>query len=374
VHRQDLIVATQGRSLWIMDDLTPLHQLTDAVAASDAHLFEPAEAYRMRLQSPGWGAMEGPRGGANPPEGARIHYYLDEAPDEPITLEIRDPDGTVVKTISSADEAGAARPIPQEPGLSRPLHEPDLSYHATPQPYVTDEEDESLPAEAGMNRFVWDLKYPEAFLAEGVHEASPAGGQTRVSVVTGYTGGPYAVPGTYEVTLSGDGWSQTRTLEVRKDPRLETTQAELQALFDFSVRVRDKITEIQRAVERIHAVQGQLMATRNRLEDEALVEEATALIEDLDAVAGELYKHKESGDHAHLHPELTTSYARIYTMLISSDHQPPASARQRFEDLEPQFDRHVGRLQELMETDLAAFNQALRERGVPPIASSMPTD
>ena len=374
VHRQDLIVATQGRSLWIMDDLTPLHQLTDEVAASDAHLFEPAEAYRMRLQSPGWGAMEGPRGGENPPEGARIHYYLDEAPDEPITLEIRDPDGTVVKTISSADQAAPAGPTPQEPGHSRPHHEPDLSYDATPQPYVEREEEAPLPAEAGMNRFVWDLKYPEAFLADGVHAASPAGGQTRVSVITGYTGGPYAVPGTYEVTLSGDGWSQTRTFEVQKDPRLETTQAELQALFDFSVQVRDKITEIQRAVDRIHAVQGQLIATRKRLQDEALVEEATALIEDLDAVAGELYKHKESGDHAHLHPELTTSYARIYTMLNESDHQPPASARQRFEDLEPQFDRHLGRLQDIMETDLAAFNETLQEQGVSPIQTSVPTD
>ena len=225
-----------------------------------------------------------------------------------------------------------------------------------------------------MNRFVWDLKYPEAFIADGVHEGSPAGGRTRGSVITGYTGGPYAVPGAYEVTLSGDDWSQTRTFEVRKDPRLEATQSELQALFDFSVQVRDKISEIQRAVDRIHAVQGQLMATKARLQDAALVDEADALINELDAVAGELYKHKESGDHAHLHPELTTSYARIYTMLISSDHQPPASARQRFEDLEPQFSRHMERLQELMETDLAAFNQALQERDVPPIASFMPTD
>jgi len=101
---------------------------------------------------------------------------------------------------------------------------------------------------------------------------------------------------------------------------------------------------------------------------------ADALIGDLDAVAGELYKHKESGDHAHLHPELTTSYARIYTMLASSDHAPPASARQRFEDLEPQFDRHMGRAQELIETDVAAFNQTLRERGIQPVSTSVPPD
>ena len=373
VHEQDLIVATQGRSLWIMDDLTPLHQLTDEVAGREAFLYEPRDPYRLRLTDPGWGAMEGPRGGENPPEGAVIQYYLDEEPDAPVTLEIRDPEGTLVKEVSSRTEAEAPRPDSLEPGLSRPAR-PDRSYDATPQPHVERDDEETLSAEAGMNRFVWDLKYPGAFLADGVHVPSPAGGQVRVSVITGYTGGPYAVPGTYEVTLTVGDREQTRTFEVRKDPRLETTQAELEELFDFSLKVRDKISQVQRQVATIHRVQGRLLRLQDRpaVDGTALDRRAQEIVEQLDAVAGELYKHRKSGDHAHVHPELTTSYARIYTMLISSDHRPPASARRRFEDLAPQFERHRTRLQEILNTDVAALNERLREQGVRPVPTALP--
>lgn len=364
VHRNDLIVATQGRSIWIMDDLSPLHQLTDEVAEADAHLFEPSVTHRLRLESPGWGAMEGPRGGENPPEGAQFYYYLDEAPDTEVTLEIRDPRGKVVKAFSSRSASESVPPDSLAPGRSK-IARQDNSYDATPQPYVErEDENKTLSAEAGMNRFVWDLTYPDAFLADGVHVSSPAGGRTRVSVITGYTGGPYAVPGTYEVTLTVGDQQQTRTFEVRKDPRLETTQSELEALFEFSLKVRDKISEIQRAVDQIHTIQGELLALQDRLEDPQLVAQADALLGRLDGVASEFYKHRKSGDHAHVHPQLTTSYARINTMLISSDHQPPASARKRFEDLEPEFERLMGRLQEIIDTDVASFNQTLTDRGI----------
>jgi photosystem II stability/assembly factor-like uncharacterized protein len=372
VHEQDLIVATQGRSLWIMDDLTPLHQITDAVAGREAYLYRPRDAYRTRLTDPGWGAMEGPRGGENPPEGATIHYYLDEAPGEEVTLEIRDPEGNLVKEVSSRTEERAL-PDSMEPGLSRP-ERAEVAYDATPQSYVERDDEETLPARAGMNQFVWDLKYPEAFQADGVHAPSSAGGRVRVSVVTGYTGGPYAVPGTYEVTLTVGDQQQTRSFEVQKDPRLETKQAELEELFNFSLRVRDKISAVQRHVAAIHEVQGRLLRLQERdpIEGTALARRIQKIVAQLDEVAGELYKHRKSGDHAHLHPELTTSYARIYTMLISSDHRPPASARQRFDDLEPQFEKHTGRLREILNTDVAALNDRLREQGVAPVPTPLP--
>jgi photosystem II stability/assembly factor-like uncharacterized protein len=369
VHEQDLIVATQGRSLWIMDDLTPLHQITDEVAERRAYLYEPRSTYRMRLQDPGWGAMEGPRGGENPPDGAMIHYYLDEQPDEEVTLEIRDPEGSVVQEFTSATEEEPSLPDSLKPGMSR-LERQDISYAATPQPHLERNEEEVLPAEAGMNRFVWDLQYPGAFLADGVHVESPAGGRVRVSVITGYTGGPYAVPGTYEVTLTVGGESQTRSFEVLKDPRLETTQSELEELLDFSLEVRDKISQVQRNIAAIHKVQGELLMLQQRkaVKGTGLVNRAQEVIEELDEVASELYKHRKSGDHAHLHPELTTSYARIYTMLISSDHRPPNSARERFEDLRPEFNRHVDRLEEVLKSEVRALNKTLQGQGISPIS------
>ena len=124
----------------------------------------------------------------------------------------------------------------------------------------------------------------------------------------------------------------------------------------------------------IHEVQGRLLRLQERdpIEGTALVRRIQKIVAQLDEVAGELYKHRKSGDHAHLHPELTTSYARIYTMLISSDHRPPASARQRFDDLEPQFEKHTGRLREILNTDVAALNDRLREQGVAPVPTPLP--
>jgi ElaB/YqjD/DUF883 family membrane-anchored ribosome-binding protein len=157
---------------------------------------------------------------------------------------------------------------------------------------------------------------------------------------------------------------------VLKDPRLETTQSELEELLDFSLEVRDKISQVQRNIAAIHKVQGELLMLQQRkaVKGTGLVNRAQEVIEELDEVASELYKHRKSGDHAHLHPELTTSYARIYTMLISSDHRPPNSARERFEDLRPEFNRHVDRLEEVLKSEVRALNKTLQGQGISPIS------
>ena len=124
----------------------------------------------------------------------------------------------------------------------------------------------------------------------------------------------------------------------------------------------------------IHEVQGRLLRLQERdpIEGTALARRIQKIVAQLDEVAGELYKHRKSGDHAHLYPELTTSYARIYTMLISSDHRPPASARQRFDDLEPQFEKPHRTPARDPDTDVAALNDRLREQGVAPVPTPLP--
>jgi hypothetical protein len=323
IHQNDLIVATQGRSLWMLDDLTPMHQITEQVASSAAHLFQPRDTHRMRLFS-------GRRGGAWPQnlaEGVLIYYALSEEHPRDVRLTIEDQQGNVVREYTSAEPT---RPDIWDPNLGTS----DLT-RVSPVPV-----DKGL----GMHRFRWDLKYAPAYLAPGVNE----GFRERMAVVTGYTGGPYAVPGRYSVTLSvGDDWTQTRQFDVVKDPRLSTTLAELQETFDLSIRIRDRISEIQIGVARGQqrlAELDRIIAAGGRAAREAAQEKA-----ELEEVLSELYKHGEKGDHAHLHPELTTDYARVYSMISDSDHRPPASAYPRLAELDEEFAELMTRLRRILE-------------------------
>jgi hypothetical protein len=301
VHQNDLIIATQGRSLWIMDDLTPLHQIDAQLASADAHLFRPRDSYRMRLQ-------RGGRGGAwpeNPPEGVMVFYYLSETPASELRLTIKDAAGDIVREYSSNGPGDRTAKV-----------------HDTPGPEIMRMGSQKMPASPGMHRFVWDLKYSPAYLAPGVNE----GFRERIAVVTGYTGGPYALPGTYSATLSVGGWSQTQSFEVLKDPRLPTTLAGLKETFDLSVRIRDRITEMQVGIAKGQERLGEL---------EGVIASGDA---------------RAAGEARQLKAELvTTDYARVYTMISDSDHRPPASAFLRLEELEEEFATHMSRLRRILD-------------------------
>ncbi|MFB6248865.1 MAG: WD40/YVTN/BNR-like repeat-containing protein [Salinibacter sp.] len=336
VKRNDLVVATQGRSLWIMDDLSPLRQIADSIQQKPAHLFEPTDAHRVRM-----GEAPGPA--ENPPEGAIFYYHLSEDRSQEVTLTVRDESGTVAQTFST-------------------------------QPT---EDESTLPTGPGTHRVHWDLRYPGAYIAPGVHEVpAPEQERARIQTYDGYVGGPLAVPGTYRVQLTVGDRTETHRFEVKKDPRLgdEVTAQDMRADFRFGLKIRDKISEIQRAVDDANRVLDALETVEAQAEDPEIKARARTLNARIDSVAGELYKHEKRGDHAHLHPELTTSYARIALMLISSDHGPAASARRRFEDLEPQFDRHMSRLRALLETDVPSFNQQLRNHGVRTVPTPAATE
>jgi hypothetical protein len=205
VHRKDLVLATMGRSFWIMDNVALLHQLAsrhELVMRSEAYLFQPREAYRMRY-SPVGGSPDQPQ---YPPPGAVIDYYLAGKPAGELTLEITDGKGGIVRTFTAQDGGAPA---------------------AAATPAMTGRRGgEAAPLTTGEwhNRFVWDLRYGGA-----------AG-----------NAGPLVVPGSYQVRLSAGEWSQSRPLDVRIDPRVAAdgvTQANLQEQLDLLLKVRDAIAE-----------------------------------------------------------------------------------------------------------------------------------
>ena len=216
VHGDDLVIATFGRAFWVLDDVTPLRQWSAKVASADAWLFEPQTTYRVRP-----GSDEGtplpldePQA-ENPPTGAVLDYYLKEKQTEAVQLEIFDAAGKLVRRYSSTDEVQKTNP-----------DEIDI-----PMYWVHDAE--PLSAEAGMHRFVWDLRYAFA----GARRRSRRGG-----------GGPLAVPGRYTVKLTAAGKTMSAPLVVKMDPRVKTSTADLERQFQLASKLAAGVGEFSAAV------------------------------------------------------------------------------------------------------------------------------
>ncbi len=264
VFRKDLVISTMGRGFYILDNLSPLHQHEPAVERAVVHLFEPRETHRMRYGGGGGapGAPEFPQPGAN------IDYWVSEAGTD-VSLEILDGEGNTIRTFS-ADGSGAS----------------------------------ALSNEAGLNRFVWDLRYPGA---EG-------GGR-----------GPMAVPGRYAVRLHTAGGTQETPLELLIDPRVEadgTTLADLQLQFDHNIRVRDLISDGRRALERIEV-----------LEDRASSEQERAEIE-----AVKLLLLPPEDITVYPPPMLIRQISYLYNATTSADQHPGDDALDRYEELRAEMD------------------------------------
>ena len=199
IHDGDVVVGTHGRGFWILDDISPLRQLTAETASAGAHLFEPRVTYRLpRNTNTDTPLPPEEPAGKNPPDGAILYYHLNAAAAAPVTLEILDSAGHVVRRFSSGD-----KPEPPDPALNVP------TYWIRPfQP---------LSAAAGMHRFVWDL--------HAAHQGGGGrrGGEYPISAIYRDTPGPqgeWAPPGTYMVKLTVDGRSYTQQLVVKPDPRV----------------------------------------------------------------------------------------------------------------------------------------------------------
>jgi photosystem II stability/assembly factor-like uncharacterized protein len=256
VHGDDLAIATFGRSFWVLDDVTPLRQWSAKVSSADAWLFEPTTTYRMRP-----GSDEGtpvpldePQA-ENPPTGAVLDYYLKQKPAEAVQLEIFDAAGKLVRRFTSTDEMQKTNP-----------DELDI-----PMYWVHDAE--PLSAEAGMHRFVWDLRY--AF----------AGGGRRRSRRGG--GGPIAVPGRYTVKLTAAGKTMSVPLVVKMDPRVKTSPADLERQFQLASKLAAGVGKFSAAVQRADDLQKQILARSKEAAGNGEVVTALADLEKkVGAVAG----------------------------------------------------------------------------------------
>ena len=307
VHRSDLVVSTQGRSFWILDDLTPLEQLDARVASAPHHLFTPRPAYRLRY----FGGRGGPAAPEYPPPGAMIDYYLAQGTRHSVRLDILDARGQVVRSFTADTAQTVARGRDAGDGNSGDAE--DGGFRRSPRT-------PRLEAGAGMHRFIWDLRYPGPW-EPGTRRAG------RGAL------GPLAVPGTYTVRLTVDGATERAPLVLRADPRVTAdgvTQADLEQQLAHNLRVRDVVSQANHLSARVDSA-------RKRLAD------ATGAAADTLRMLTGLHDALVTAPIRYSEPKLLDQLTYLYGMTMNADQRIGRDAVERLAELQGQLAELVKR-------------------------------
>ncbi|MFQ5740599.1 MAG: WD40/YVTN/BNR-like repeat-containing protein [Acidobacteriota bacterium] len=346
VKDDDLVVGTHGRSAWILDDLTPLREMSPEVAESDAFLFpvQPAIRWRYHFEREDKGTFP------NPPQGAIVNYFLKRDVEEEITLEILDSSGRVIRILSTTAE---------EPDT--PPGDPDGWGEEPPKP--------ALSGKAGVQRAVWDLRYAGALKIKG---AKLDFGDPRV--------GPLVLPGAYTARLHVEGKSYTTPITVRPDPRNPTSSQDAAKQLDLALRVRDSISELSEKVEQLRALRRQIEARqqlwRNLPQAAATVQAATGVIEKLNALERKLHNPDAEVAYDILAQKggakLYSRLAPLLEWLMEGEGAPTQGVREVYAQQKRELAGYVAEFRHLISEDLGALNSKAKGLNLPDIVVPEP--
>ncbi len=336
VKDNDLVVATHGRAFWILDDVSPLRQFGDDLQKKAVHLYTPGPAYRIQAGEAGE-RHPSKRTGQNPPVGAAIFFYLKDEPKAgtETKVEILDASGKTIRKYSSAE--------------TKMLDEP-------PDPDDKKPEKEIKP-EAGLNRFVWDLRYEEAHRVPGYYLWEYGGGAR----------GPVAAPGQYQVRLTVGAESQVAPLEVKLDPRVKVSQEDLAQQFSVLMQIHEELNSVYDAVNQIQDVRSQVAGLKRRLPENASTKTVAASAEDLEkklvAVRDQMVNLTISANEDSLAypPQLDARLAYLAMDIGTADSATTQAEQLQFEKLKGQVGQLLGRWQDLQNHDLATFRKLTAE-------------
>lgn len=321
VKNDNLIAATQGRSIWMIDDLTVLHQLNDNIKTKDFHLYRPMPSYRLR----GSQAKNLKTAGTNHPGGVMIHFYLKNKPGEKDTLqlEILDGSGALIRTFSTQGK-----------------------------------DDKLTDLKAGGNRFVWNFRYPGAKKFDGLILWSSS------------LDGPRAVPGEYRVRLTLNDKSEEQPFTVLPDPRQEAKPEDLEQQFAFVKACSDKLTEMHTAIGNIRDLRAQMKNLTDRLPAEdrlkPLREKAKAIDSLMTQVEQALYqtKNRSSQDPLNFPVRLNDKLANLMELSADGDFRPTDQAAEVKNMLFGLIDAELSKWKSIQDEDLPEFNRLVRDSGV----------
>jgi hypothetical protein len=357
VKDTDLVVATHGRSFWILDDLTPLHQMNDELLTADRYLLKPRDVVRTPPHiTASWGGTPGGKnyhvtsgqnatfyldeldtghvrkrvidGGNDLERGVRIMYYLDHDAVGDASLTISDSSGAEVQTFSSV--------IPEE---------------------KKDRQGYYITATAGMNTFQWPMTYPDGLKMLDTEFHKPPGG-------------PLAKPGTYTATLKVGDWSMSQSFTLLKDPRVPTSDADLAEQFDFMIKIRDKLSDIVTGVNTIRTLRRQLDDWTGRLKERdgaaSAIESIETIKGKLETIEGELVQTEftSDGDTLNYRQKLFELLSGLPAVVSSADARPTVQSYAVYDKLAGQADAQLAALQAVIDGDVARLNGQLAGLGV----------
>jgi photosystem II stability/assembly factor-like uncharacterized protein len=322
LHVRDnmLIAATHGRSFWMIDDLTPLHQLNEEIVDADFFLFKPKPAYRM-AQGGGWGGADYRLEGQNHPNGVLFHYIINEMDmDEEVTLQIRELDDDLITTFSNQEG--------------------------------------SLSAKKGGNRFVWDMRYPGFKKFPGmVLYSSP-------------NRGPKAPPGTYKAVLKMGDEEVVQEFEIIGDPRLPNTEADYQEQFDYLIKVRDEVSRANQAILDIRALKKDINYLKEKIASNPDAEELRGLLKsftsDMEVIENNVHmtKNESYQDPLNYGIRINNRLAFLLADQQRGDFPPTDQAVAFFTEVKAELEVELKDLDELIETELPKINEAAKPFGI----------
>jgi hypothetical protein len=373
IKDSDLIAATHGRSFWVLDDITPLRQVSAQIQQSAIHLFTPRSTIRFMTvggfsQVPESGTYyrktgvttvcarreEKPTGekfdrnldaGQNPPDGVIVVYALKERSEDEVRLSFLDASGKEIKSFSSAEPVGETT----EKGKEKKNHK---------------NKEPRLSREAGAHRFVWNMRYSDPIK---VQEGFMGGDNGLI--------GPLVAPGTYHACLTIGDQSRTVAFDIEKDPRIPATQQDLEDQLSLLLRVRDQLSETHEAITLLRDVRQHIEQWEQRVqrheEHKNIASAGKALKDALTAIEEVLIQVKASTrqDTLNYPAKLNAKLAALTGIVASADAVPTKQAYELFEHLSAQVAFELSQLQKCLDTDLAAFNSLIREAKLPAVPS-----
>ena len=340
VAGDDLVVGTLGRSAWILDDLTPIREMSPEIEAAPVHLFPPRPAIRWTYASGPDGSEKGKA--SNPPEGVIVSYHLAEEPEGEVVLEVLDAAGKTIRRLSSE----------LEPPYVAPDH-PDADPEADPEP--------DLEAFAGMNRGAWDLRYEGARRISG--STNDAG---NVNI------GPHVVPGDYRLRLSAAGVSVEQPVTVLPDPRSDASMENLQTQTDFLIEVRDRISAITADAEKLRDIKRQLADRHEALSDEPGVSRLLAMgqkaLGEVEKIEKMLYNPNAKVNYDILAgreggAKLYSRAGWLYRTAMDHSGPPTQGMREVNRELAALYEQSQTELSRLISEDLKEINDLAEELG-----------
>ncbi|MGB8864125.1 MAG: glycoside hydrolase [Candidatus Sulfotelmatobacter sp.] len=346
IHDNDLMVATHGRSFWILDDIAPLREVANLASTTAVHLFTPAPTFRIQRDTNTDTPLPPDEpAGANPPDGVVIDYYLAYSATSPVTLEILDARGQLVRKFSSTDKPDAT--------------EEELEKQLIPLYWLRPFR--SLPSEAGMHRWVWDLHYPAPNSTRHEYPIAAIPGDTpRLPL------GPTALPGSYTVRLTADGKSFTAPFVVKMDPRVKASAAGLEKKFQIEVHLASLLGRTSQAVLQAGSIREPLQKLSQQASGpvrDSVQALQNKLVAVLGAPAGLLAPPSNELTLTRVNGQIAVLYAQVWQV----DAEPTAAQSDAVAANERDAAHVMKRWHALQASDLPALNRALSGAGLPEV-------